>query len=71
VDGLVLGVLDQSSYNRKQPADNARTHESKKVRLLEEKESYRWIQTLGRSTIGLPEQANVVTVCGREGDMAD
>jgi len=53
-DGLVLGVLAQSSYNREKPNDNTRTHDSKKVRLLEEKESYRWVQTLGESTETLP-----------------
>ncbi|MCL2138975.1 MAG: IS4 family transposase, partial [Treponema sp.] len=69
VDGLVLGVLAQSSYNREQPKDTARTHDSKKVRELEEKESFRWVQTLGESTIDVPETVHVVTVCDREGDM--
>jgi len=68
-EGLMLGVLAQSSYNRRQPNDNVRTHDSKKVRLLEEKESYRWIGTLGTSTIGLPGEVHIVTVCDREGDM--
>ena len=71
VDGLVLGVLAQSSYNREQPSNKARTHDSKKVRLLEEKESYRWVKTLGESTEALPEGIPIVTVCDREGDMAD
>ena len=71
VDGLVLGLLAQSSYNRTQPADNTRTHDSKKVRLLEDKESFRWVQTLGESTVDVPEGAHIVTVCDREGDMAD
>ena len=35
-DGLLLGVLAQSSYNREQPNTNTRTHDSKKVRTLEE-----------------------------------
>jgi hypothetical protein len=69
VDGLVLGVLAQSSYNRTQPTNNERTHDSKKVRALEEKESFRWIQTLGESTIGVPQGVPIVTVCDREGDM--
>ena len=69
VSGLILGVLAQSSYNRKEAKDNSRTRDSKKTRALAEKESYRWIQTLGSSTEGLPEEAHVVTVCDREGDM--
>ena len=68
VEGLVLGILAQSSYNRAQPNNNARTHDSKKVRLLEEKESFRWIQTLGASTLELPESVHIVSVCDREGD---
>ena len=69
VDGLVLGLLAQSSYNRTQPKDDTRTHDSKKVRLLEEKESFRWIQTLGASTVDVPPEVRIVTVCDREGDM--
>jgi hypothetical protein len=69
VDGLTLGLLSQSSYNREQPCDNSRTHDSKKTRALEEKESFRWIQTLGTSMIGIPEGVHIVTVCDREGDM--
>jgi hypothetical protein len=68
-DGLMLGVLAQSSYNRAQPSDTSRTRDSKKTRLLQEKESYRWVQTLGSSTEALPESVHVVTVCDREGDM--
>jgi hypothetical protein len=41
VDGLVLGVLDQSSYNRLEAKDESATHDSKKIRPIEEKESYR------------------------------
>src|SRR5215510_14526675 len=69
IDGLILGVLAQSSYNREQPHDRTRTHDSKKTRLLPEKESFRWIQTLGASTIDVPCEVHVVTVCDREGDM--
>jgi hypothetical protein len=31
-EGLVLGVLDQSSYNRPEAKDESATHESKKIR---------------------------------------
>jgi hypothetical protein len=36
VKGLALGVLAQSSYNREEPNDYSRTHDSKKTRALEE-----------------------------------
>jgi hypothetical protein len=68
-DGLLLGLLAQSSYNRAQPHERTRSRESKKVRPLEEKESFRWVQTLGESTVELPCGVHIVTVCDREGDM--
>ena len=49
--------------------DSTRTHDSKKTRVLSEKESFRWVQTLGSSTLAVPESVHVVTVCDREGDM--
>jgi hypothetical protein len=70
-DGLTLGVLDQMSYNRIQAKDDTRSRQSKKTRLLEEKESFRWVQALETGTAGLPEGVKVITVCDREGDMAD
>jgi hypothetical protein len=69
VDGLALGVLAQSPYNRNQPNNNEGAHDSKKLRALEDKESFRWVQTLGESTVGVPSGVHIVTVCGREGDM--
>jgi hypothetical protein len=68
-NGLMLGVLAQSAHNRKQPRNTTLTHDGKQRRALEEKESYRWVQTLDSSTDGLPESVYVVTVCDREGDM--
>jgi hypothetical protein len=58
-DGLVLGVLDQSSYNRAEAKDESASHESKKVRPIEEKESFRWLETLERSTADIPEGIKV------------
>ncbi|MDR1220159.1 MAG: IS4 family transposase, partial [Treponema sp.] len=68
-DGLVLGVLDPSSYNRPEAKDESASHESKKVRPIEEKESFRWLETLKRSTADIPEGIKVITVYDREGDM--
>ncbi|MDR1317043.1 MAG: hypothetical protein LBK13_09245 [Spirochaetales bacterium] len=68
-DGLVLGVLDQSGYNRPEPGDEPASHDSKKARPAEEKESFRWLETLERSTADIPEGVKVISVCDREGDM--
>ena len=68
-EGLTLGILGQMSYNREQAKDDSLSHESKKRRALEEKESYRWVQTLQTSTADLPKEVKVINVCDREGDM--
>jgi hypothetical protein len=65
---MVLGVLDPSGYNREEPRDESVSHESKKIRPIEEKESFRWLETLERSTAVIPEGVKVITVCDREGD---
>ena len=69
VEGLTLGLLAQSSFNREQSNNHTLTSDGKKRRALTEKESYRWIQTLGASTLELPQGVHIVTVCDREGDM--
>jgi hypothetical protein len=69
LEGLVLGILDQTSYNREQSKDDSKSHESKKIRPIEEKESFRWIKTLERSLTGIEQGVNVLTVCDREGDI--
>jgi hypothetical protein len=56
--GLVLEVLDQSSCSRPEAKDEPASHDSKKVRPTEEKESYRWLETLERSTADIPEGIN-------------
>jgi hypothetical protein len=68
-DGLSLGLLDQRSYNREQAKDESLSHGGKQSRAIEEKESFRWIQSLKTSAESLPEGAKVITVCDREGDM--
>jgi hypothetical protein len=68
-DGLVLGVLDQSSCNRPEAKDEPASHDRKKVRPTEEKESWRWLETLKRSTADIPGGIPVTAVCGREGNM--
>jgi hypothetical protein len=70
-DGLVLGVLGQSSYNRSEPKDESESHESKKKRPIEEKESFRWLEMMDRRTANIPLGVKVITICDREGDMAD
>lgn len=65
-EGQPLGILAQSIFARE-------LRESKEVSVrdrtpIEEKESYRWLESLESSAIGL-EGTKVVTVCDREADM--
>jgi hypothetical protein len=69
--GLVLGMLDRSSYNRAEPKGGSAGNESKKARPIEEKKSFRWLGTLERITADIPPEVKVITVCDREVDMAD
>jgi hypothetical protein len=68
-NGLALGLLYQPGCNRPEPKDEPASHESRKVRPIEEKESFRRLETLERSTADIPEGVRVITVCDREGDM--
>jgi hypothetical protein len=62
--------LDQSGYNREEPKDEPASHESEKARPIEEKESLRRLETLERSAADIPEGVRMITVRGRERDMA-
>jgi len=68
-EGLILGVLDQSSYTRSTRKDDSASHDKKKQRPIEEKESYRWLETMGNSTIEMPSEVKFIHICDREGDM--
>ena len=68
-EGLVLGILDQSSYTREIRKDETASHDQKKWRSIEEKESYRWLRTMENSSRDLPGGIKVIHVCDREGDM--
>ena len=66
-EGLPLGLVSQY-YDTRPEAKSALSKQEKKARPIEEKESYRWIKMLDESTLCIPEETNVVTVCDREGD---
>ncbi|MDR2446728.1 MAG: hypothetical protein LBD58_05505, partial [Treponema sp.] len=62
---------DQSSYNREEPKGESAGHESRKARPIEEKESFRWLESLEGSAADTPRGVKAIAVCDREGDMAD
>jgi len=65
-DGVPLGLLDQNVFVRK--LRSAERRRMADVTPLEEKESYRWIESLERAR-AITGDTQVVTVCDREADM--
>ena len=68
-EGLVLGLLEQKSYTRPERKDDSASHDKKKLRPIEEKESFRWLKTMETSTKDMPEGVKIIHICDREGDM--
>jgi hypothetical protein len=66
-EGVPLGLLTQR-YETRTAQKDARTKEELKKRPIAEKESYRWLETLRESLRTLPDEAEPITVCDREGD---
>jgi hypothetical protein len=65
-EGLPLGLLDQKIFARELNSEKSRKH--KNVTPIEEKESCRWLESLGNSK-RLMGDTQIVTVCDREADM--
>jgi hypothetical protein len=68
-DGLVLGALDQMGCNREEPRNETLTRERQKNRLIEEKESNRWLETMDKTSENIPSGTKVIHICDREGDI--
>jgi hypothetical protein len=67
-EGLVLGVLDQTGFNRAERKNTALTREQQKNRPIEEKESRRWLETMENADRGIGDDIKVLHICDREGD---
>ena len=65
-EGLPLGLLDQNIFVREKQKEYKGSSRDKAS--IEEKESFRWLESLEKSAIGLGD-TQVVTVCDREADM--
>jgi hypothetical protein len=66
-EGVPLGLLTQK-YETRAVRKDSRTKWELKRRPIEEKESYRWLETMRESLVSLPPEAEPITVCDREGD---
>jgi hypothetical protein len=74
-DGLPLGIADQKIYSRPQPAEpmDAKTRKALNDQLpTEDKDSYRWVESLENTCTNLKDiKSNIVTIGDREADMYD
>jgi len=68
-DGIPLGILAQNVITRTENNSEQRTHQEKRMRPIEEKESYRWLDTMQMATANAPKQARLVHIADREGDI--
>jgi len=67
-EGVPLGILVQKIGTRPQKKDTTATKYEKRQRPIEEKESYRWIETLNEANSLIPETVNAINICDRESD---
>lgn len=66
-DGTPLGLLGQE-YESRTAKKETLSAEEKKRRPIEEKESYRWLETAQKTVKLVPKGVETVIVCDREGD---
>lgn len=67
-EGVTLGLLHQEFYTRENKKQEG-TRDELKTRPIEEKESFRWLETMEKSNEGIPEFIKIINICDREGDM--
>jgi len=67
-DGEVFGLLAQKIWVR--PPENFGRSDSTRAKMpIEEKESYKWLETMENAEVSLPEGTMAVHICDREGDI--
>ena len=67
-EGTPVGLLAQSYVTRDNPKDT-RSHEEKRERPIEEKESFRWLETMRTASERVREEISLIHVADREGDI--
>jgi hypothetical protein len=65
-EGLPLGLIDQNCWSR--PVTDESENKNNANRSIEEKESYRWIQSLQNTQLRSPIGVEAITICDRESD---
>ena len=65
--GIAFGLLDQKIWTR-DPAERGKRKE-KRQKPIEEKESYKWLESMDKSQLGIPKGLRLVHVGDREADV--
>lgn len=68
-DGIPLGLLNQSTITRAENNSRELTHNEKRRRPIEEKESNRWLATMQTAATNAPKQVTLIHIADREGDI--
>ena len=68
-EGLVLGVLNQLSLSSPLDEETSLSKQQLKSRSIEDKESYRWIESFKESMYLMPDGVDLTVVSDREGDI--
>ena len=68
-EGLTLGLLSQKSWTRAIRSDTSAGKDKKRERPIEEKESYRWLETMENSSKKVSSSVKLIHICDRDGDM--
>jgi hypothetical protein len=66
-DGIPLGLVHQQTWAR-DPKEKGKKEKRKKLP-IEEKESYRWLQSLEATKQAMSEETHIITITDREGDI--
>ena len=66
--GIPLGIIYQETNTREKPKDDSQTKEQKRSRPIEEKENFRWLDSMRETLLRMPADIPILTVCDREGD---
>ena len=66
-EGVPFGIVSQL-YETRPEAKSPLTRAEKTSRPIEEKESFRWIETIRDATAMVPDDVHFITICDREGD---
>jgi len=66
-EGMPLGLISQQ-YETRAVKKMTMSHEEKAKRPIEEKESYRWLETTRKTLERVPDRVESVILCDREGD---